>query len=540
MTQQESQYDMVIIGAGLAGLCLHQQIHQVRPETRILILEKAALPYPRQAHKVGEATVELGAHYLAKTLNLEAHFQDKHLPKYGLRFYFSNQGETLDEGMELGLQTPYETPSYLIDRGLLENHLIDLVNQAGSECISEARVKDVQLSEQGPHRISYRKNEEEHSVSARWVVDASGRHGLLRRQQDLNDPLSHQANAVWFRINTPLKTDDWQPLPIKITKPGVHRWLSVNHLMGQGYWVWIIALPGGATSVGIVADPRFHELANLKSFDRTMEWFKQHEPSCFKAIDPYRNQLMDFKVLRNFSHGCKQLFSANRWAVVGEAGPFLDPFYSPGSDFIAIGNTFLTNMVLRDLRGRPIAGQTQIYNQLFFQIFGNTLRIYQDQYQVFGNPLVMPLKVMWDYAVYWSFTAFLGIQGYLADLTLYEKIRDTADTIGKLNAQMQAFFRKWHLEGSPKAQSIFVDQCSLPLLRKLNNQLTVPVPKEDIPQRMNDHLQNLRNLSAEMVRAAALKNEALLTFMPSQAQQTQHLRDVLAALHGETLTSSVQ
>jgi hypothetical protein len=40
-----------------------------------------------------------------------------------------------------------------------------------------------------------------------------------------------------------------------------------------------------------------------------------------------------------------------RWSLVGEAGAFLDPFYSPGSDYITLGNTFTTDMIVRELNG---------------------------------------------------------------------------------------------------------------------------------------------------------------------------------------------
>jgi hypothetical protein len=43
------------------------------------------------------------------------------------------------------------------------------------------------------------------------------------------------------------------------------------------------------------------------------------------------------------------VFSARRWALTGEAGLFLDPFYSPGTDFIAISNTYITELVARDV-----------------------------------------------------------------------------------------------------------------------------------------------------------------------------------------------
>ena len=50
---------------------------------------------------------------------------------------------------------------------------------------------------------------------------------------------------------------------------------------------------------------------------------------------------------RHFSNGCKQVFSAHRWAISGIAGVFLDPFYSPGTDYIAFANTYIADLIAR-------------------------------------------------------------------------------------------------------------------------------------------------------------------------------------------------
>jgi hypothetical protein len=34
----------------------------------------------------------------------------------------------------------------------------------------------------------------------RWIVDASGRTGLLKRKLDLAETNGHDANAIWFHI----------------------------------------------------------------------------------------------------------------------------------------------------------------------------------------------------------------------------------------------------------------------------------------------------------------------------------------------------
>ena len=103
------------------------------------------------------------------------------------------------------------------------------------------------------------------------------------------------------------------------------------------------------------------------------------------SLDSREHALQDFLFLRHFSYGCKQVFSADRWALTGEAGLFLDPFYSPGSDFIAISNTYICDLIERDRAGQPVAPHAEIYQQLYFSFYENTLTLYQDQYPLFGD-----------------------------------------------------------------------------------------------------------------------------------------------------------
>ena len=124
-----------------------------------------------------------------------------------------------------------------------------------------------------------------------------------------------------------------------MSERGLRQW-STNHLCGKGYWVWMIPLSSGAISVGIVADPRFHPYEGMKTLDDALAWIRRYEPQLADSVDGRMDQIEDFLKVSNFSYGCKQEYDgAARWALVGEAGPFLDPFYSPGSDFIAISNT---------------------------------------------------------------------------------------------------------------------------------------------------------------------------------------------------------
>jgi flavin-dependent dehydrogenase len=133
--------------------------------------------------------------------------------------------------------------------------LIQRCQKLGIDFQDSCKIKDFTLGK-NDHQIKLLKNDQEISLRSKWLIDASGRMSLLKRKLKLAKPAYHDVNASWFRINHQFKVDDWasdQGWQDRVQKP---RWLSTNHLLGKGYWVWIIPLASGATSIGIVADNR--------------------------------------------------------------------------------------------------------------------------------------------------------------------------------------------------------------------------------------------------------------------------------------------
>lgn len=154
--------------------------------------------------------------------------------------------------------------------------------------------------------------------------------------------------------------------------------------------------------MGIVADARLHPAESMNTFEKAMDWLHKQQPRLADALEGMRESVQDFAGFRRFSYGCKQLFSPERWALTGEAGVFLDPFYSPGSDYIAIGNTYITDLVARDMKGMAIEARAAIYEKVFLSFYDSMLSIYRDQYPIFGSAAVLPVKIIWDYTYYWG------------------------------------------------------------------------------------------------------------------------------------------
>ncbi|MBK9363707.1 MAG: NAD(P)/FAD-dependent oxidoreductase [Rubrivivax sp.] len=505
MNASTPPHDVVIMGGGLAGLTLALQLRQRDPGLDVLVLERRTHPVPAATHKVGESTVEIGAHYFAEVLGLKDHLLHAQLKKFGFRFFFSEGRRDIDRVTEIGASRPLPTGSWQIDRGLFENFLAEEAQRRGIRFEDGALVRQVTLGRGGAsHELSWQHpGAELQRVQARWVIDACGRAGLIKRQLGLAQDNDHAAHAVWFRVNHRIDIDRWSDDPAwqqRCTTPT--RWLSTNHLVGAGYWVWLIPLASGSHSVGIVADPAWHPSERMDSFDKAMDWLREYQPRLFDELDPRRDALQDFAFFRRFSYDCKQVFSTDRWALAGEAGRFLDPFYSPGSDFIAIGNTYITELVMLDRAGRRLGAHVQVFEQIFKSFYDSTLALYQGQYGLFGDPEVLPSKIIWDYTYYWSVLAQLFFQQRLADLASLSHLRDELLHCQRLNLAVQDLLRRWGEVSARRNPPVMLDQASVPWFVELNRSLTDALDDDAFRQRLREATARLHALAAEMLQRA--------------------------------------
>ena len=485
-----SQWDVVIMGGGLAGLSLSIQLKLMNASLRIAVIEKESHPVPLAAHKVGEATVEAGGHYFHTVIGMRDHLEKEQILKPGLRFFFTaGDNSDISRRGEFGHSHWPQVPAYQLDRGVFENALAQRALEKGVAFLDGASVTGVDISKDAGHQVRYERLGQKCVALGKWLVDCSGRAAILRRKMGLKKDSPHHCGSVWFRIQDQIDIDEWSDNAawLSRTEPNLRRY-ATNHLMGKGYWVWIIPLSSGATSVGIVVDPDYHPLTDLKTFDQTLAWLRKNEPQCAKAVEKNLEKVLDFKVLAQFSNDCERVYSTDRFFISGVAGPFLDPFYSPGSDFIAMGNTFITDIISRELAGEGGDEIIEHYNSTFLDLFRGALNIYDHQYRIWGNPQVMTCKLTWDYAYYWGVFALLYFNDKFTEPQFFLQAADSIEDLQQLAANMQRFFRDWDNAWNEQDQGFYVDQFSLDFLDKFHSQMKIKVPDEELIARVQQNI----------------------------------------------------
>ena len=504
----QQQYDVIIAGGGLAGLTLSIQLKQANPDLSILILESRDKAAPIGAHKVGESTVELATHYYREVLGLKDYLEEFELPKHGLRFFFTDgKKDELSNRVELGPRLKLPVPSHQLDRGTFENYLEKFTKSLGTDFLLAARAKDVnfKINDEGLHEVIYAHEREDKKVVGRWVVDATSRISLLKRKLGFQKEAPHNVNAVWFRVKGVIDIDDWSANEKwKTFLAPKLRYLSTVHFMDKGYWLWVIPLGSKNTSIGIVADEDIHPFETINTYEKALKWVEKHEPQAFKHVCPPKEDLMDFRILKHFAHDSGRIYSADRWAVTGEAGAFLDPFYSPGSDFISLNNTWLSDLILRDKQGEDITVRTQIYEQTHLSWFTSWLPIYQDKYKLMGSAQIMVVKIFWDWAIYWSVPCLLFTNNGFTDLKVLKDLfvseKSLGRKFGKLNKAVQDLFLDWLPHEDKIFNNRYIDPLDLNYLKKFQRGIDAVHGTNTIVSVVAENMIVLEKVASEVFR----------------------------------------
>jgi flavin-dependent dehydrogenase len=418
--QDAPQYDVVVIGGSLSGAATATLLLRKNPGLKLLVVEKST----RFTRRVGEATVEVSAFFLGRILGMTQHLNESHLVKQGMRFWFTNEEvASLDQASELGGRYQVRLPSYQLDRAVFDEEVLRRACAAGAALRRPASVTKVRLSPGGEQTITLRSGDTLETVRTRWVVDASGVAAFLARQQGWwQSNTAHPISAAWGRWKGVKDWDGYelaQKYPEWASAPYGIRGTATNHVVGDGWWSWWIPLKGGDVSVGVVFDQRLVDWPQDGGTlgERLKQFLIRHPVA--------REMLAEAHLIDGDVHWRKDLayfstkFAGDGFVLVGDAAGFMDPFYSPGMDWISFTSACAAELISRQRRGESLTAPIEHHNTVFAKSYHRWFQaVYQDKYEYIGEYDLMRLAFLLDLGLYYlgivSQPFKMGMKGLLA------------------------------------------------------------------------------------------------------------------------------
>lgn len=432
---EEMIWDVVVVGGSLAGSSTAKLALQQRPEWKVAVVEKSNA-FER---RVGESTVEVSSYFLSHVLGLADHLITRHVPKQGLRFWLQpepgeTEGEdpgvvTFDQCSEIGGKFQVRIPAYQVDRAVLDEEALTRSVQQGVQLFRPWKACQIQLPDKngslGKLTIRCEQTGEEKTLQARWIVDGGGAGAWISNRKGIRKSNeAHPIGSMWGRYQG-VRSFDCPELKQKYPKwaRATHsvRSAATNHFVGSGWWAWVIPLQGGDCSLGIVYDNRKLTADQIgDDLPPSSPWGERVLAFLKKNHAVAREILRDAVWIHGDHHFRNRLSFYNEtlagegYVTVGDASGFIDPFYSPGLDWLSF--TVYSSVDLMDQCSRTeCPDQKQKLLAQHNQKFRNSYRrwfegVYRDKYDYINEFDLLSIAFRLDLGLY-----YLGVvsQPYL-------------------------------------------------------------------------------------------------------------------------------
>lgn len=299
--------DVVVIGAGPAGIAAAMILH--RAGHGVLVFERETFP----RFVIGESLLPRCNDLLKEAGLFSAVEEQKYLVKRGALFLRDNERCSFDFDNQF---TQGSTYTWQVPRDHFDQVLAQKAIQEGIPVFFNHKVVDAQVGENP--QISVRDSQgENHQISCRFIIDASGYGRVLPRLLSLDLPsnLPHR-KSVFTQVTGDLRPQD----PVEEGRI----WIVMDQ---DQAWFWIIPFSNGRTSVGVVAEKEYFKKFNSDPTRGLKEILAQN------PLTAERLKKADFvfepRVIDGYSISIKQLYGEG-YCLVGNTTEFLDPVFSSG------------------------------------------------------------------------------------------------------------------------------------------------------------------------------------------------------------------
>ncbi len=327
----ESDYDVIVIGAGPAGAVASARVKQ--DGYSVLVLEK--MEFPRFV--IGESLLPRSMECFEKLDMLDTIHAQKFQVKTGVTFYHEDKkceflfSDRFTDGWDY---------TYQVKRADFDTALIKDSESKGVEVVFNAEVKDVKTGKEQQWVKYLDKNGEEHEVTARFIIDASGYGRVLPRMFNLEKPApSIPRGSVFSHVKDPHRSDK------------ASNNIFVHAFNNNTAWIWSIPFSDGTASVGIVGGVDFvNECA-----ENNGEKFKELVRSFPGLEERFRDTefLFDPRKILNYSISVERMYGEG-YVLCGNSTEFLDPIFSSGVTLAVASGYKAAELTCAHLRDEPV------------------------------------------------------------------------------------------------------------------------------------------------------------------------------------------
>lgn len=328
--------EVVITGAGPSGAIAAGMLR--RHGVQVLVLEKETFP----RFSIGESMLPQIMTYLEEAGMLrdvvEAGFQFKN----GAVFTWGPERYTqFDFRDKLG--DGWGT-TYQVQRGRFDQVLANAAARQGADVRFRHEVQSVEVGDAPSLTVKNLDSGEVFRVETKLILDASGFARLLPRLLQLEQPSNFPVRQAYFthiQDNIPLRAPGFDREKIRI----------VVHPKHVDVWYWLIPFSDGRCSLGVVAEAKFldgipgDEAQKLKQL--------VSEDAGLQALLAHAEWDTPVRTLRGYASNVKQLCGPG-YALLGNAGEFLDPVFSSGVTIAMTSAHLATKCALKQLKGEAV------------------------------------------------------------------------------------------------------------------------------------------------------------------------------------------
>jgi flavin-dependent dehydrogenase len=195
---------------------------------------------------------------------------------------------------------------------------------------------------------------------ARFVLDASGYGRTLPRLLGLDKPANFPVRAAVF-THVQVNIDEVE-MAGAFDRHKIRVGIHPEHV---DVWYWLIPLSEGRCSIGVVASDEFLALEGADLDTRL--WQMVNEEPGMKRMLRNAKQLWPAKAIRGYASSVKALHGPG-FALLGNAGEFLDPVFSSGVTIAINSAQFAVAAMDRELRGETVDWQKDFNDELMLGV----------------------------------------------------------------------------------------------------------------------------------------------------------------------------